>query len=216
MSHQSADELREKRIAIMGQDLGAIFDSLYNEILWIKFKWIEYVELYGTSEERIDVMNRSAPWLFFIVQRTLFDDILLGLAKIMDPPGVGNKETVSILALSQFINDTDLKKKVSKYIKEIKTNTEFCRDWRNRQIAHKDRKLAIGHKTAIPLIPSNRKSVEDALNSIEKLVRELELHYFKSATAFEVLVSDRGAGTLFPLLGDGLKYRDLEDRDLLL
>lgn len=148
MSHQSADELKQGRIAIMGQDLGAILYSLYNEILWIKFKWIEYVELYGTSQERINVMNRSAPWLFFIVQRTLFDDILLGLAKITDPPGVGNKETVSVLAISQFINDTDLKKKVSKCIKEIKTNTEFCRDWRNRKIAHKDRKLALGDKTA--------------------------------------------------------------------
>jgi hypothetical protein len=136
---RSAEELKQERIDAMGHDLGLLFDSIYNETVFLKFKWIEFTELYGTNGKRIDLMNRSAPWFFFIVQRVLFQDVLLGLCKLTDPAGVGKEESVSVRSLSKLIIDKELKRDVLANISSALRATEFCRDWRNRVIAHKDR-----------------------------------------------------------------------------
>lgn len=54
-----AEEVRKQRINIMGSDLGVLYDALCNEIVWIQFKWIEYVELFGTDENRISLLNKQ-------------------------------------------------------------------------------------------------------------------------------------------------------------
>lgn len=77
MAIHTNDDLKQKRINAMGDHLGLLYDSIYNEVIWIHFKWLEYEELYGRSEKRIEILNKSAAWFFFIIQRTLFHDILL-------------------------------------------------------------------------------------------------------------------------------------------
>jgi hypothetical protein len=214
MSKQTAEELKQERIAKMGEHLGVLYDSLYNEVIWIKHKWIEYRELYGTNETRIELMNYSAPWLFFIIQKVLFEDILLGLSKITDPPGTGKDETTTLRVIPQFIHDANLKNNVQRCLTTIISHTDFCRDWRNRVIAHKDRKLTLDDPNSKPLQTANRLKVQDAITSIENLINVIEQHYFNSQTAFHFLDSDRGALSLLELLNDGVKFRAERDKAL--
>src|SRR5690606_17440226 len=122
MTYRSAEQVKEERVSIMGDQLGSIFDSLYNEIVWIKKKWIEYVALFGTNDKRVKILNSAAPSFFFMMQKIMFDDILLGLSKITDPAGMGKNEAVTVRALSQFISDAKLKSAVLKQVTKITTS----------------------------------------------------------------------------------------------
>lgn len=92
MSVETAKEVKEKRVQVMGKELGLLYDALYNEILWIKIKWMEFEELYGYGANRIEIMNKSAPFFFFVVEKVLWNDIILGIARITDNQIVGTKE----------------------------------------------------------------------------------------------------------------------------
>lgn len=52
----------------MGSDLGTTYNALWQQLAWLHGKWAAYVELFGTKESRIDLMNEAAPRFFRIVQ----------------------------------------------------------------------------------------------------------------------------------------------------
>ncbi|WP_407690639.1 AbiU2 domain-containing protein [Rhodocyclus tenuis] len=70
----------------MGGEIGKVYSALWQEVAWINKKWNQYVELFGTSPERIELLNRAAPSFFRTFQDSLLDDVLLHLARLTDPP----------------------------------------------------------------------------------------------------------------------------------
>lgn len=92
MGYKTAEEIKNEMIEKLGTDFGLLLNSLYNEITWLTFRWIEFVELYGTKETRLELMNKSAPFLFFTIQKVLWENLLLGISRITDPPKSMEKE----------------------------------------------------------------------------------------------------------------------------
>ena len=66
---QNSDQVRKEHLDKLGPQLGPIFSELRDDLAWLQMKWGEYRELYGTSSERIDLMN-SAAGLFFGFSKT--------------------------------------------------------------------------------------------------------------------------------------------------
>lgn len=62
---------------------------------------------------------------------------------------------------------------MSKLIAETIKLTEFCRDWRNRRIAHRDLKLALEQPTT-PLAAGSRAQAKDALKAIANVLNARE------------------------------------------
>jgi hypothetical protein len=81
-------------------------------------------------------------------------------------------------------------------------DTVFCRDWRNRHIAHRDLKLALEQPTT-PLAEGSRADVNKALKSIAAVLSALEAHYFQSETRFDLGSSIGGVISLLHVLGEG-------------
>lgn len=67
------NEKQQEMIDRVGHEFGLLFYHLYNETLWLTTKWIEYKELYGTKESRIDLMNKTAPTFFYIVEKNFME-----------------------------------------------------------------------------------------------------------------------------------------------
>ncbi|HEV2039416.1 MAG TPA: hypothetical protein VGT81_05105, partial [Casimicrobiaceae bacterium] len=65
---RSADEAKQEYIGAMGDVLGSLYHALWQEVAWRHLKWHEYVELFGTKESRIRLINRAAPTFFRIVE----------------------------------------------------------------------------------------------------------------------------------------------------
>ena len=71
---------------VMGPDLGPLFYALYNEVAWVHATFHEYRQLYGTSKQRVDLLNETAPFFFLVLEGVLWRDILMHINRLTDPP----------------------------------------------------------------------------------------------------------------------------------
>jgi len=170
-------------------------------------KWREYEDLFGTKPSRIDLMNKAAPRFFRIVQDALWEDTILHISRLTDPPksiDKMSKKNLSIQRLPLMVDDKDLKQNLEEKIEKAKTNSEFCRDWRNRRIAHSDLKLAMEDRST-PLKPASRKAINDALSAIVDVLNQVTLHYQVSIAIFDVHNRLGGGESLLYIIDDGLR-----------
>jgi hypothetical protein len=202
-SCRTAEETKQYYVKAMGAPLGELFHALWQEVVALHFKWAEYVELFGTNSSRIELLNKAAPQFFRIVQDSLLEDVILHIARLTDPPESVHKANLTILRLPSLVDDANTAKSISCLIDAAVQASEFCRDWRNRRIAHRDLKLAI--KADIPLKPASRKKVREALSSIAEVLNVVTQHYTRSTTAFDIGGDSGGAVSLLYVIEDGLK-----------
>ena len=206
-AHKTAEEVKQHHINVMGEDLGSLYHTLWNELAWLYSKWEEYVELFGTKPSRIELINRVAGHFFRIVQDFLWEDSLLHIARLTDPPRSAGKENLTIRKLSHLIEEETLKEQVLELIDVAVAKAEFCRDWRNRHIAHKDLGLAL-RSGAEPLKPASRAKVKEVLRSISDVLNALSTHYMDSTTIFEDIGGSGDAVSLLYVLDDGLRAKE--------
>jgi hypothetical protein len=207
MAYQSTpSEIRNNRIKVLGKEFGPLYDSIYNEFVWLSIKWEEYKELYGKKESRIGILNQAAPHFFYMIEQVLWENILLGLCKLTDPPKMRNKKNATSRAIVNFIDNDVLKKNIELKINELMESTEFCRDWRNRNIAHKDLLLATD-KNATPLQIANRKKLNIAFSIFQEIINLIEEYYFKSTTIFDMINIHTGSVSLLYVLDEGIESR---------
>src|SRR4249920_2361782 len=192
---RTSDEAKLRYVELMGDELGTLFHALRNELAWLYAKWSEYVELFGAKPSRIDLVNKAAGFFFRVVQDSLWEDSLLHVARLTDPPSSAGKDNLTIRRLPDLIRDASAKEHVRTLIDAAVGKADFCRDWRNRHIAHKDLKLAL-QKGAEPLKPASRAKVKEALDSLSDVLNAVSLHYDRSTTSFEGVGSGRGALSL--------------------
>jgi AbiU2 len=179
--------------------------------------WKEYVELFGTNPERTKLLNQAAPGFFHMLQEELWNISLLHIARLTDPAnsqGRQDRPNLTIQALPALILDAKLKDEVTKLVEAALKETEFCRDWRNRHIAHRDLKLALEQSTT-PLKDASRAQVNCALNAIATVLNALAKHYFQSETRFDLAARRNGAVTLLYLMDEGLTAREEKEKRIL-
>lgn len=204
MRHKSPQDVRHEHLEKMGPELGSIYSGLWNEVAWLHAKWDEYVVLFGTKPSRIKLLNRAAPRFFRIVEVTLFEETLLHIARITDASQTAGKDNLSIRRLPDIISDDSLAEEVAPLVEKALKETAFCRDWRNRRIAHSDLKLAL-KQGAVPLQAASRAQVKNALSALAAVMNAVSGHYLGSETLFDRGISPDGALDLLYVLQDGLR-----------
>lgn len=205
MTFTLPDDVKRQHIERMGKDLGTVFNKLYNELAWLYIKWNQYVELYGVKPSRIDLTNQASPLFFRIVQDTLWEDTLLHIDRLTDPPKTGKKSNLTILLLSNLVEKDSMSAQVKSLCDIAVEKADFCRDWRNRHIAHIDLHLAM-QEGATSLLPASRAKVKECLSAISDVLNAVASHYLKSTIMFEWPDNYHGAVDLLYLIDDGLRF----------
>lgn len=201
---KSAEQVKAERLETLGPKLGPVFHALSDDLAWLQVKWAEYRELFGTSPERIDLLNSAASSFFRILQDTLWEDALLHLARLTDPADMGGKHNLTIRALPELCEDPTLRSTVTQLVDEALAATAFARDWRNRHIGHRDLALAL-ESTAKPLSPASRADVSAALTALHRVFNEISERLFNATPADEVITPATGAEALLYVILDGLE-----------
>lgn len=202
--NREPDEILQNHINSMGKKFGTYFNALWNEVAWLYTKWSEYVELFGKNPSRIDLLNDVAPTFFHIIQESLFRDILLHIARLTDPPKTGKKENLTIRKLPDLISTDTLKKEIEEAINATIEKADFCRDCRNRRIAHTDLKLSLS-EAAVPLKPASREKVKSILDSISSVMNVIARQFMDTTIIFDGLPRIKGAEALLYVLDDGIE-----------
>lgn len=202
----SSEEVKQEHIRKLGDNLGSLFHALWVEVAWLNVKWHEYVELFGKTPSRIDLLNKSAPLFFKIVQDSLWEEVLLHIARLTDPPKSAGYDNLTIRRLSGIVNQ-EVEGIISKQIDKAVNSSNFCRDWRNRHIAHRDLKLAMDEQPK-QLEPASRAKVRKALEDIAKVLNVISENYMNSTIDFDLMSEPGGAEDLILVLDDGIKEYD--------
>lgn len=203
-NYRTAEEAKLEYIKCMGKPLGKLFHALWQEVAWLHSKWAEYVELFGTKPSRIELLNEAAPLFFRIVQDSLWEDTILHIARLTDPPKSVGKDNLTIQAIPNLVNDPNNAQAISNLIQIAVQASDFCRDWRNRHIAHRDLKLAI-EEGIVPLESASRKKVKKAIHSIAEVLNAVTQHYCDSTSVFHIDGYPGGAASLLYVLDNGVK-----------
>ncbi len=192
MAYSTADEVKKEHLAKLGPELGPVFHELHDECAWLNLKWQQFVMLYGTDPESIDILNQTASLFFRIVQDTLWESVLLDICALTDPKTTLRKENLTIQRLPLLIADASFRTEISDAIQVATQATEFARDWRNRKIAHRDLPLAI-EVTAEPLEAASRQKTQAAIDAICKVIKMISAHYFGADIQF-IAIREQGDG----------------------
>ena len=193
-SDKSAEQVREEHVRVLGHALGSVFHALYDEVTWLHVKWKQYKILYD-SRESVDLLNQTAGFFFYVIQRTMWEDLVLHVARLSDPPRSMGKDNLTLLRLADAITDPTLAQDVRALVEIAKSQSSFARDWRNRRLAHHDLSLTLGGNVK-PLPGISRDKMEHALSAIRAVLNKVELHHWNSEVAFEIFVAHDDAETL--------------------
>ena len=129
----TAEEVRAQYVAAMPNPLGELCYELRNELVWLHLKWHDFRGLYANTQETINLLNAAAPDFFYNLQRMMWEDVLLHLCRITDPPKVSRKKTLTVCRISIHIPDKTFSKTVEAQAKDACEKTQFARDLRNRR-----------------------------------------------------------------------------------
>ncbi|WP_148213493.1 hypothetical protein [Rhodospirillum centenum] len=210
MSHiRTSDEIKADYVETMGNDLGVFFHAIFQEVSGLYKEWIEYVEIFGANEDRINIINSICPNFFGIIQKRLWESLTLHVARLTDPPHQRGKNNLTILALPSLV-ESSIQERVQVSVDEAVSHAGFCRDWRNRHIAHRDLELTL-ERSAEPLKPASRELMRRALDSISKSVNTVHEHYFHCEIGFQYQPAE--SYSLICTLDDAIHFReDIENR----
>jgi AbiU2 len=192
-SQQSAIQAKAESVVAMGEELGELYSALWQQLTWLHHKWGDFIALYGKNQERIDILNSTAPSFFRTIQDCLWENILLHLARVTDSSQSSRKDNLSFRRLPLLINHQDTRAKVQASVDTAIELTKFCRDWRNRRIAHGDLQLALGRPTQ-PLAAASRDHVRDALSELDSILNLVSTHYLASTTMFSHAAEPNAGG----------------------
>ena len=103
MTYRSPAEVEQQYLEACGPELGPLLHRLVGECTRLHWKWADYVELYGKSPERIELLNRASASFFRLVQDTLWEDILLHIARLVDRETSAGKENLTLRRIAGLV-----------------------------------------------------------------------------------------------------------------
>jgi hypothetical protein len=205
MANPGAEELKRAHIELMGNELGDIYSELWQDTAALFDLWNEYVTVFGTTPQRIKLLNKAAPGFFYHIQKSLEYRIMLCICQLTDPVETGKKKNLTIKCFPSLVSDS-ISEQVCELVKKADTAAQFCRDWRNRRIAHRDLLIALGRETEALQI-ANREKLRAALNSIADVLNAVSFHYRNGTTTVFQSPNEGNEGRrLLQVIDSGLKY----------
>lgn len=209
----SADEVEQEHLEAFGPALGPLYHALENEVTLLHAKWLEYRKLYAHSEERIDLLNGTAPYFFGVVQDVLWKDVLLHIARLTDPPKQGKYEHLTLLRLPEADLDERLADELRQLVDIALNRSQFARDCRNELLAHSELSLAIGVNAELHSMGS-RQDVEQALESFRAILNRLHVSYLQGEVEFGRFLTYGDANELVRLLELAARFEDQQRQQL--
>jgi hypothetical protein len=116
------------------------FSLIQNELFTVIARWRTFVDLYGT-ESNVELLNRTAPLFFNIVQDIFVDNVILSILRLLDPTRSTGKENLSMAHLIDHLErlgPATLHAEVLDLYSQIRTDSSQLITIRNKRLAHND------------------------------------------------------------------------------
>jgi AbiU2 len=197
---RTAQQVRDEHLERLGPTLGPLYFALYNDVVWLHAKWNQYRILFAESPERIELLNGVAGFFFRMIHEVLLENVVLHVARLIDPPQSGTKKKKDNLTLSRLKAAVEEKApeliaEIAKLVGRARTEASFIKEWRDRRIAHRDLKLAMNDPIVrLPEISCAR--MERVLLAVRAILNEVEYHFWQGSIGFEHFIAHDDAENL--------------------
>ena len=145
------------------------------------------IVLFGTNK-RVELLNSVSPNFFKLIHDILWEYTILGLARITDgaQTGCGKKvkKNLSIKAMKRLLSPEAIEVSDSIFSK-VEKSVEFCRDWRNKHIAHRDLYYILQSPKQLK---ATRKEVEATMSDIAAVMNAVAQCYQVPPTMFDFCI----------------------------
>ena len=161
-----------------------------------------YGELFS-DRERFELLLSGGGAIFDVLRDVLLTDIVLGLARLVDPAEMGRAgklKNCSLLWLPELVatacadpdltyvprHDPDFPSEIAAMVEEARRSCEFAVTWRHKRIAHRDRSIALG-TAGESLPPLDFADIDKGLSKAADVVNVVQQYFCGGArTAFDV------------------------------
>jgi AbiU2 len=191
--------------------LGPIYDALQNRMIDLHATWKIYLQLFGTTEGRVKLLNRLIPCAALFIQRALIDEVILGICRLCDPARLGKFENVSIEALIAALDPKPDAEKLGTLNEQLMTINDKRKDLeqhRNKRIAHNDQRCALDADEALP--PVTRQAIQEVLSAMYHLLNDINHWYLDKESVYTPSMRGDGDG-LIHWLQYGERLSELQD-----
>jgi hypothetical protein len=181
------DEARQQTLAAFPPGVGELFYEISTSVAHLHLNWNNYRSLFGTSPERVELLNWAASSFFGLLDGILLHDIVLAIARLMDPPRYRDRDRASLAHLIEELEpvlDTAMIDSLQEKLQELQTLCQPIRDIRNRVLAHEDLATVLNHHPD-PLPGISRTYIEDVLERIRTFLNDTEEHFRGSTVGYQ-------------------------------
>ena len=130
------------------QDLESDLSILTNDYVWLRTQFSLFQSLFGTKEERIDLMNSASPVFFAQIQKALLATVITGVFRFAGSQVTGrgpnarkNLVLFSLLDVETY-GDWSGRDKFEIETNKVRHALNPLREMRNKSIAHRDLEIA--------------------------------------------------------------------------
>jgi hypothetical protein len=197
---------------MMPTEIIHIFERLSSELSGLHARWKIYNQLF-IDQKRIDLLNESAGSLFYLIERVICDDLLLGICRLTDPAKSYGKDNLTLEQLLNIIKvelqQQILLDKLEPLLCEITAKREPFQTIRHKSLAHLDLKSHIDYDNN-PLPGITLDDINQMLMLMSNFMNLIESSVCDSATGYEYTIMIGSDGdALISLLKYGLRYQQL-------
>jgi hypothetical protein len=192
-----------------------LFSSLLGEVSWIREQWQMYEALYG-EEDHCNLLNKSAPMFFYMVDYLFIDNFILALSRLGDPAKQTiRKQPVENFTLEQLLLRLDrtaharLIQKLEPLLADYQSKCAAIREQRRKRVAHADFNTKM-EADKHPLPDVSRQTIEGALVAAEDYLNLVDCYFsgIDSSPSRSILTPDT-AHTLLDRLHKAVAYDKL-------
>lgn len=201
----------------MPNGLNEVYDALCQEVTFLHATCKIFLQLFGHSEKRADLLHMMLPDFSSVIFDVLRNEIVMSLSRLTDPRCVAGRENLCLRRLTEHLKKAqfgDLLADIERRVKVIEERCKPFRDWRNRQLAHHDWPVAPTYARG-PLPGIDREQLEEALGMIADLLNRVLGHFEDSEIRFAGVLLRADGETLVTYLEEVEEHRNARLRKYL-
>ncbi len=175
----------------MPDEIAEVYQLLDQEVVWLHVTWQMYRQVFGASEDTIDLLNELAPVFFRVCQDALLDQTVLALNRLTDCQRTGSRgsirDSLSLDRLVKLIDPRqyhDLRTRVQRLWANLVKASDPLRIQR-RRIAHNDLSMLRADPAFRPGI--SRAAIEEALAAVCALMNAVREFFDNTTVEYELV-----------------------------
>jgi hypothetical protein len=167
------------------EEIKTVYENLESQVLLLHWRWKIYRQLFAGQPESIFLLNNTAPFFFWNIERVLRQNVYLAIARLLDREGTGERKNLSFPRMLKSIEDQkelNLSFDLKRIFEELVETAKGIKKVRDKRIAHND---LISINKVEPLPKVSRADIENTLKLIRKFMNKISGHYSKTEVYYE-------------------------------